>query len=90
MQAIAPPPHAKTLIVVELPTVEPLVATTYPMASHLSAPPRWGRLAEMGEGGGGGGGGGGGYGLISLFLLPTASNPMSAIFCFGNRIYEFL
>ncbi len=74
MRAIAPPPHAKTLIVAESPTVEPLVATTYPMASHLSEPPHWGRLAETGEGGGGGGGGGGGYGLISspLFLPPTS------------------
>jgi hypothetical protein len=60
------------------------------MASHLSAPPRWGQLAETGEGGGGGGSGGGGYGLISPFSPPTASNPISAIFCFGNRIYEFL
>jgi hypothetical protein len=60
------------------------------MASHLSVPPRWGRLAELGEDGGGGGGGKGGYGLISPFLPLTASNPISAIFCFGNRIYEFL
>jgi hypothetical protein len=67
MQAIAPLPHAKTIIVAESPTLEPLVATTYPMASHLLAPLRWERLAETGEGGGGGGGGGGGYGLISPF-----------------------
>jgi hypothetical protein len=42
MQAIAPPPQAKTLIIAELPTVEPLIAPTYLMASHLLAPPRWG------------------------------------------------
>jgi hypothetical protein len=59
MRAIVPPPHAKTLIFAKSPTVEPLVATTYLMASHLLAPPCWGRLAETGEGGGGGGGGGG-------------------------------
>jgi hypothetical protein len=75
MQAIALPPHAKTLIVAESPTVEPLVATTYPMASHLSAPPRWGRLAETGEGGGGGGSGGGGYGLISPFSASDCLQP---------------
>jgi hypothetical protein len=79
MRAIASPPHAKTLIVAESSTVEPLVATTYPMASHLLAPPRWGQLVETGKGGGGGGGGGGGYGLISPFsafdcLQPHFSN----------------
>jgi hypothetical protein len=71
MRAITLPPHTKTLIIAKLPTVEPLVATTYPMASHLSAPPCWGRLAKTGEGGRGGSGGGGGYGLISPF---SASN----------------
>jgi hypothetical protein len=75
MQAIALPPHAKTLIVAKQPTVEPLVATTYPMASHLSAPPRWGRLAETEEGGGGGSGGGGGYGLISPFSASNCLQP---------------
>ncbi len=75
MQAIPPPPHAKTLIVAKLPTVEPLIATIYLMASHLLAPPRWGRLAETGEGGGGGGGGGGGYGLISPFSASNCLQP---------------
>jgi hypothetical protein len=80
MQAITPPPHAKTLIFAELPTVEPLVAMTYPMANHLSVSPCWGRLAEMGEGGEGGGSSGGGYGLIispfsaSNCLQPHFSN----------------
>jgi hypothetical protein len=90
MRAIAPPSHAKTLIVAKSPTVEPLVTLTYPMASHLLAPPRWGWLAETGEGSGGSSGRGGGYDLISPFLPPTASNPISAIFCFGDRIYEIL
>ncbi len=75
MQAIAPPPHAKTLIVAESPTVEPLVATTYLMVSHLLAPPRWGQLAETGEGGRGGGGGGGGYSLISPFSASDCLQP---------------
>jgi hypothetical protein len=76
MQAIVPPPHAKTLIVAESPTVEPLVAITYPMASQLLAPPRWGQLAETREGGrGGGSGGGGGYGLISPFSASDCLQP---------------
>jgi hypothetical protein len=81
MRAIAPPPHAKTLIIAESPTLEPLVATIYPMASHLLAPPRWGRLAETGEGSGGGNHGGGGYGLIS---------PFSASDCLQTHISNLL
>jgi hypothetical protein len=84
MRAIAPPPHAKTLIIAESPTVEPLVATTYPMPSHLSAPPRWGRLAETGEGGEGSSGGGGGYGLISppnFLSCNVMISPFSASDC---------
>jgi hypothetical protein len=68
MRAIAPPPHTKTLIVAKLPTVESLVATTYPMVSHLLAPLCWGWLVEMGEGGGGGGGGGGRLWFDLLFF----------------------
>jgi hypothetical protein len=75
MRAITPPPHAKTLIVSKSPMVEPLVATTYPMASHLLAPPCWGQLAETGEGSGVDGGGGGGYGLISPFSASDCLQP---------------